>query len=60
VGQKIQPYWIEEEALKLTSTNFKVASPFSSYVIQDGNLITGQQQNSGAAAARLVVQQLKK
>lgn len=60
VGQKIQPYWIEEEALKLPNTIFKVAAPFSSYAIADGNLITGQQQNSGAAAARLVVQQLSK
>ncbi len=60
VGQKIQPYWIEEEARKLKNTTFKVAAPFSSYAIQDGNLITGQQQNSGAAAAQLVVQQLAK
>ena len=58
VGQKIQPYWIEEEASKILNTNFKTASPFSSYAIEDGNLITGQQQNSGAAAARLVVEQL--
>lgn len=60
VGQKIQPYWIEEEAKKLSNTTFKVAAPFSSYAIADGNLITGQQQNSGAAAARLMVQQLSK
>lgn len=60
VGQKIQPYWIEEEAHKLPNTHFKVAAPFSSYAIEDGNLITGQQQNSGAAAAKLVVQQLAK
>ncbi len=58
VGQKIQPYWIEEEARKIENTTFKVAAPFSSYAIEDGNLITGQQQNSGAAAARLVVAQL--
>ena len=58
VGQKIQPYWIEDEAEKLPNTNFKVAAPFSSHVIKDGNLITGQQQNSGAAAARLVVEAL--
>ena len=58
VGQRIQPYWIEQEARKLPNTNFKVAAPFSSYAIQDGNLITGQQQNSGAAAARMVVEQL--
>lgn len=58
VGQKIQPYRIEDEARKIKNTNFKVSYPFSSYAIEDGNLITGQQQNSGAAAARLVVQQL--
>ncbi|WP_282163273.1 type 1 glutamine amidotransferase domain-containing protein [Ulvibacterium marinum] len=58
VGQKIQPYRIEEEARKMPNTRFKVAVPFSSYAIADGNLITGQQQNSGAAAARLVVEQL--
>ena len=60
VGQKIQPYRIEDEARKIDGTTFKVADPFSSYAIADGNLITGQQQNSGAAAARLVVEQLSK
>jgi len=58
VGMKIQPYRIEDEASKLSNTKFKVAYPFASYVIEDGNLITGQQQNSGAAAARVVVAQL--
>ena len=58
VGQKIQPYRIEEEARKIAGTTFKVAAPFSSFAIQDGNLITGQQQNSGAAVARLVVEAL--
>ncbi|MBL7837136.1 MAG: type 1 glutamine amidotransferase domain-containing protein [Bacteroidetes bacterium] len=60
VGQKIQPYRIEEEAKKIEGTHFKVAAPFSSYAIQDGNLITGQQQNSGAAAAELVIELLIK
>lgn len=58
VGTKIQPYRIEEEAKKIPGTNFKVAAPFSSYAIADGNLITGQQQNSGAAAAELVLEAL--
>lgn len=58
VGMKIQPYRIETEARKISGTTFKVAAPFSSYAIADGNLITGQQQNSGAAAAQLLVQQL--
>lgn len=60
VGMKIQPYRIETEAKKLAGTTFKVAAPFSAYAIADGNLITGQQQNSGAAAAELVVKQLNK
>jgi putative intracellular protease/amidase len=60
VGMKIQPYRIETEAKKITGTHFKVAAPFSSYAIADGNLITGQQQNSGAAAAKLVVKILNK
>jgi len=58
VGMKIQPYRIESEARKIEGTTFKVAPPFSSYAITDGNLITGQQQNSGAAAAEMVVELL--
>lgn len=58
VGMKIQPYRIETEARKMSNTHFQVAAPFSSFAIQDGNLITGQQQNSGEAAARLVVELL--
>ena len=58
-GVKIQPYRIEDEAKKLEGiTTYKAGAPFSSHAIADGNLITGQQQNSGAAAARLVVEQL--
>lgn len=60
VGMKIQPYRIEDEAKKISGTSFKVAAPFSSYAIQDGNLITGQQQNSGAAAAELLIKSLNK
>lgn len=60
VGMKIQPYRIETEAKKIAGTTFKVAAPFSSYAIADGNLITGQQQNSGAAVAELVIKALSK
>lgn len=60
VGMKIQPYRIEEEARKISGTTFKVAAPFSAYAIQDGNLITGQQQNSGTVAAEMVVKSLNK
>lgn len=58
VGQKIQPFWIEEEARTLPNTNFLVQSRFKAHAVRDGNLITGQQQYSGAAAARLVIEAL--
>lgn len=55
VGKRIQPFWIEEEARKIEGTNFIVQGRFKAFAVRDGNLITGQQQNSGAAAAELVV-----
>ena len=58
VGQKIQPFWIQEEARKIEGTNFITDSMFKAFAIRDGNLITGQQQFSGAAAAELVVEAL--
>lgn len=58
VGMKIQPYWIEEEARKIPGTDFRVKEAFTPYAIADGNLVTGQQQNSGAVAAQLVLELL--
>lgn len=58
VGKRIQPFWIEEEAKKLADTNFVTAGMFKPFALRDGNLITGQQQYSGAVAAELVVQAL--
>jgi putative intracellular protease/amidase len=58
VGTKIQPFWIEELAKQIAGTNFVVNSMFKSFAVRDGNLITGQQQYSGAAAARLVIEAL--
>lgn len=58
VGQRIQPFWIEDEARKLPDTNFIVDGPFKAHAVRDGRLITGQQQYSGAAAARLVIEAL--
>lgn len=57
-GQKIQPFRIEDEAKKLTNTNFIVDSMFKPFAVRDGRLITGQQQYSGAAAAKLVIEAL--
>ncbi len=58
VGGKIQPFWIETEARKLPDTNFITGGPMKSFAVRDGRLITGQQQYSGAAAARLVIEAL--
>ncbi|MTD44825.1 type 1 glutamine amidotransferase domain-containing protein [Conexibacter sp. W3-3-2] len=58
VGQRIQPFRIEDEGRALPGTNMIVASRFKSHAIRDGNLITGQQQYSGAAAAQLVIEAL--
>ncbi|MEM1362373.1 MAG: type 1 glutamine amidotransferase domain-containing protein [Pseudomonadota bacterium] len=54
VGMKIQPFWIETEARKLEDTTFEVGGPLEEFAIQDGLLITGQQQVSAAATARKV------
>jgi putative intracellular protease/amidase len=58
VGQKVQPFRIEDEAKKISETNFIVSSRFKSHAVRDGVLITGQQQYSGAAAARLIIEAL--
>jgi putative intracellular protease/amidase len=58
VGKHMQPFWIEEEAKKLPDTNFIVSGRFKAHAVRDGNLITGQQQYSGDAAARLVIEAL--
>lgn len=58
VGQRIQPFWIEDEARAMDGTNFIVQGRFRPHAVRDGNLITGQQQYSGAAAARLVIETL--
>lgn len=60
VGKQIQPFRIQDEAKKIPNTKMIVAPMFESFAVQDGNLITGQQQNSGAAAARLIIAQLEK
>ncbi len=57
VGQKVMPFRIEDEAKKL-GANFVTAPAFRPFAVRDGRLITGQQQYSGAATARLVVEAL--
>jgi len=57
-GTAIQPFRIEDEASKMAGTNFIVSSRFKPFAVRDGNLITGQQQYSGVAAARLLIEAL--
>jgi putative intracellular protease/amidase len=58
VGRRIQPFRIEDEARKIDGSNFVVDGRFKAHARRDGNLITGQQQYSGTAAARLIVEAL--
>ncbi len=57
VKAKIMPFRIEDEARAL-GANFVTAGLFKAFAVRDGRLITGQQQFSGRATARLVIQAL--
>ena len=60
VGKKAMPFRIEDEAKKL-GAEFKKTNVFEAFAINDGNLITGQQQqHSGAEVAKLVIDSLGK
>ena len=52
---RIQPFWIETEAERIADTTFVAGPPMESHAIVDGNLVTGQQQHSGAEAAGLAI-----
>lgn len=54
-GERIMP-WRIEDALTELGANFIQAGPFRSFAIRDGNLVTGQQNFSGAETARLVLE----
>lgn len=57
VGKKVMPWRIEDEARKRRA-NFAAAPAFTGFAVRDGQLITGQQQNSGRKAALLVIEAL--
>jgi putative intracellular protease/amidase len=54
VGQKVMPFRIESDAIAL-GANFISGPAFQPFATSDGNLITGQQQNSGTETAKLVI-----
>lgn len=53
----LMPWRIEDELRRL-GANFVRTSPWRGYAVRDGNLITGQQNFSGAATAALVIEAL--
>jgi len=53
----VMPFRIEDEACKL-GANFITGGRSRPFAVRDGRLITGQQQYSDAAAARLVMEAL--
>jgi len=54
-GRVVEPFRIQDRAEETPGTTFVVGAPFVPHAIADGHLITGQQGNSGAAAAALLV-----
>jgi putative intracellular protease/amidase len=54
-GTHIMPWRVEDELRKL-GANFIQAGAFRSFAIRDGNLVTGQQNFSGAETARLILE----
>jgi putative intracellular protease/amidase len=51
--------WLLEDRLRLAGALFTPATAWSVHVVEDGNLITGQQNNSSGAAASRIVEKLK-
>lgn len=56
-GRHLMP-WRIEDRLKAIGANYVQAGLWRSFAVRDGNLITGQQNFSGEATARLIVQAL--
>jgi putative intracellular protease/amidase len=51
--------WLLEDRLRLAGAWFQAAKAWSAHVVDDGNLVTGQQNNSSGAAASRIVEKLK-
>jgi putative intracellular protease/amidase len=54
-GRHIMPWRVEDELRKL-GANFIQAGAFRAFAIRDGNLVTGQQNFSGAEVARQILE----
>jgi putative intracellular protease/amidase len=51
--------WLLEDRLRLSGAVFEAAEAWSVHVVEDGNLVTGQQNNSSGAAASKIVEKLR-
>jgi putative intracellular protease/amidase len=51
-------HWRIEEELKALGANYLQAGLWRGFAVRDGNPVTGQQNLSGAATARLVIEAL--
>ena len=51
--------WLLEDRLRLAGAQFEAAAPWTTHVVVDGNLVTGQQNVSSGAAATKILEQLK-
>lgn len=56
-GTHLMPWRIEDE-LRALGANYVQAGLWRSFAVRDGNLVTGQQNFSGAETARLVIEAL--
>jgi len=56
-GTKVMPWRIEDELIRL-GANFEKSDNWQPFVVVDGNLITGQQNMSGAVVAKAVIDKL--
>ena len=56
-GKHLMPWRIEDELRKL-GANFVQGGMWRGFAVRDGNLVTGQQNFSGAETARLVIETL--
>lgn len=56
-GQHLMP-WRIEDALKARGANYVQAGQWRSFAVRDGNLVTDQQNFSGAQTAQLVIEAL--
>jgi putative intracellular protease/amidase len=50
--------WRIKDGLKAIGANYVQAGMWRSFAVRDGNLVTGQQNFSGAETARLIIEAL--